>query len=212
MSLSQKSLINNNALNRINTTMHSRQIAELIAEGFGEMSPHYGNVALNLVNAVGKERAVEWAAEVRRRVVEEGETKHTPGGLLLRMAKDRLPSWQKRRVFARKGNNNDPRHRSVTLLTYDRLAREAKQDAEDEKEARAASLRQQIAAAEDELMRLLNIKETVTGDDTIDHVLLDGQVERRKRELHDKSAACVSLQMGGSRKPMGGYGRGRPTI
>ncbi len=166
VSLSQKSLIKNSALNRIDDTMHTQQIAELITEGFSETNPHCGNVALNLVDDIGEERAIEWA-------VEEGKSKLAPGGLRLRITKDRPSSRQKLRVFGRKGNN-DQRHKAVTLLTYDRLVREASQAGRRSGEGVPCGR----SAAADCGCR--------AGAEAAGQPQRKRQVERRRQEMHDK--------------------------
>ncbi len=110
--------------------MHTQQIAELTTEGFRETSPHYGNVALNLVDDISKERAIESAAEVRRRVIEEGKSKHAPGGLLLRIAMERLRSRQKLRVLGRRATTIRVTRPSPCSRTTGWSGRPAKQDAE----------------------------------------------------------------------------------
>ena len=110
--------LNNAALDKISDNLHIIQVVDLICAGFRETtSPDYKNVVYNLTKMMGKTKMVELVAEVRRLTIAQ-KYGNLPGGLLLKLAKQRLGPEEKKMIFTRqRGYKVNP----TTLSKCDRL-------------------------------------------------------------------------------------------
>ena len=94
-------LLDNRILDKLNTNMHVRHFADELCNAMYEYDVHYKNLILNLTLETGKVTVLSYVAEMCKRLM-EGASYNTPGGLLVKIAKERLPDDVKRKLFHRK--------------------------------------------------------------------------------------------------------------
>ncbi len=110
--------IRNDILALLNENLQLFEFVNLLADGLGESDVNVRFVFYKLSVEVGKLRILEWTSEVRHAILVEGWTKNTAGGLLLKLAKQRLSQRARARVFKRQRQHKAT---PASLATFDAM-------------------------------------------------------------------------------------------